>query len=190
MGVLNAQSIPDAFSFQGLAMDANGNVIADANIAIELRILAGTPVGDSVYIENHNVTTTDLGHFNIEIGRGNSTLNNFEDIRWGSGNHFLEVSMDVTGGTNFSVIGVTQLVSVPYAIVALESGTGIVGPQGPQGNGGAQGAQGPAGPQGPSGLSCWDLNGNGFGDAGEDTNGDGSVDTCLLYTSPSPRDRG
>jgi hypothetical protein len=56
---------------------------------------------------------------------------------------------------------------------------GTPGPQGPAGPAGPQGPTGPAGPQGPQGAQgppgedCWDLNGNGTGEADEDINGDG-----------------
>ncbi len=51
--------------------------------------------------------------------------------------------------------------------------TGATGPQGERGFTGATGATGASGSRGPSGISCWDLNGNGVVDAGEDRNGDG-----------------
>lgn len=50
---------------------------------------------------------------------------------------------------------------------------GPEGPAGPTGYDGSEGAQGPAGPQGSDGLSCWDLDGDGIADPGEDINGDG-----------------
>lgn len=37
-------------------------------------------------------------------------------------------------------------------------------------------AQSPSNEPGPAGLACWDLNGNGTGDADEDVNGDGAFD--------------
>jgi len=54
------------------------------------------------------------------------------------------------------------------------SSNGTVGPQGPPGDAGDPSfISGPAGPQGPAGISCYDINGNGIGDSGEDKNGDG-----------------
>lgn len=67
----------------------------------------------------------------------------------------------------------------------------------------APGAEGPAGPVGATGATgapgeaCWDLNGNGVGDPGEDVNGDGKFDaldcqgslpsgTLVLGNSPTP----
>lgn len=53
---------------------------------------------------------------------------------------------------------------------------GPQGPQGPQGPAGAAGAAGTDGTDGADGISCWDLNGNGVGDAEEDINDDGNFD--------------
>ena len=41
---------------------------------------------------------------------------------WGSGNHFLKIEMDATGGTNYAMIGTTQMMSVPYALYAKSAG--------------------------------------------------------------------
>lgn len=53
---------------------------------------------------------------------------------------------------------------------------GEQGPQGLQGVAGADGADGVNGVDGANGISCWDLNGNGSGDADEDVNNDGNFD--------------
>lgn len=53
---------------------------------------------------------------------------------------------------------------------------GTTGPAGPEGPAGPAGPPGPSGPSGPAGLACWDLNGNGTGEAEEDLNRDGVYD--------------
>ena len=64
------------------------------------------------------------------------------------------------------------------AVSALDC-QGVIGQTGPQGATGIQGAQGvqgangPQGPAGVDGIDCWDLNGNGTWDLGEDKNEDG-----------------
>jgi len=179
MSSLLAQ-VPQAVSFQGLAMDVTGDVMSNDNIDILVSIHANSPTGTVVYGESHNVTTSALGHFTVEIGRGTPSGNSFSNISWGSTNHFAEIEIDRPAPPTI-IVGIVQLVSIPKSIVALESGSGIAGPQGPQGAAGAagttgaQGAQGPKGPNGTGGI-CWDTNNNGVGDANEDTNGDGVYD--------------
>lgn len=78
--------------------------------------------------------------------------------------------------------------SVAIAWIAALSGCGLapgvgtdqdVGQRipGPVGSQGAAGPAGPVGASGPPGLLCWDINGNGIGDAAEDMNSDGEFDS-------------
>lgn len=149
---LSAQ-VPQAISFQGMAMDNNG-VIADQDVEVVITILEGGVSGPNVYHETHFLTTSDLGHFTLEIGRGTNPNGTFSDIDWGSGDHFAD--FDIFDGThNILVSGQVQLVSVPYAFAALESANGIIGPEGPMGPmgiAGPQGIQGPQGQKGPPGI--------------------------------------
>ncbi len=153
---MNAQDVPRAFSYQGMAMDADGALVTNQDIAIRVQIVNsylasnGFTNFETVLSEVHNVTTTDLGHFTLELGRGTSTnaFLDFDDINWGRGDMEIEIFMDMNLDGNFQSMGKMPLVSVPYAIVAYEANTGIQGPQGPQG---PQGSQGPAGDKGPAG---------------------------------------
>jgi OmcA/MtrC family decaheme c-type cytochrome len=54
----------------------------------------------------------------------------------------------------------------------------LAGCDGDNGAAGAAGAAGTAGLPGDDGVACWDLNGNGVGDPGEDINGDGLFDAA------------
>jgi hypothetical protein len=82
----------------------------------------------------------------LEIGSGTST-DDFSTIDWANGPYFMETAVDVTGGTSYSVMGTSQLMSVPYALYANTSGSGV-GPAGPAGNDGATGATGMQGADG------------------------------------------
>jgi hypothetical protein len=111
-----------------------------------------------VYTETFSPTSNAYGLVNIEIGSGNTT-DDFSAIDWSAGPYFMETAVDVSGGTNYSVMGTSQLLSVPYALYAKTSGNGAgpVGPAGTNGtdgtNGidGAVGAVGSTGPQGAAG---------------------------------------
>jgi hypothetical protein len=111
---LNAQS-PNAFKYQAVARDTTGNIIADKNVRIRITIVRDSSDGVPVYIENHLVQTNSFGLMNIEIGKGNGA-GNFQNIDWGRHKHFIKTEMDPAGGINYSLMGISQLLSVPYAL--------------------------------------------------------------------------
>jgi uncharacterized protein (TIGR02145 family) len=72
-------------------------------------------------------------------------------INWANGPYFIKTETDPEGGTNYSISGSSQLLSVPYALFSANGTSGPQGPAGPQGPQGEPGATGPAGQQGPAG---------------------------------------
>ena len=116
----------DGINYQGAATDANGDELISQNITIRASILSTSANGNLEWEETHSATTDQFGLFNVVIGQGTNTTNgataNFDDMDWGSGNHFLKIEMDATGGTNYAIIGTTQMRSVPYALYAKSAG--------------------------------------------------------------------
>lgn len=154
MASLSVQSqnyIPAAFTYQGIAIDASGEVVTNSTINIKSTILSEDVNGDEVYQQTDQVMTSGLGHFNIVIGNAQNSLGNFGGIEWGSADHFLEIGIDLTGGNDHVYFGTVQLLPVPYALTSFVTGDGIPGPAGPLGSVGAPGPPGPQGPQGPMG---------------------------------------
>ncbi len=138
---------PNAFKYQSVVRDLSGNTINNQSVSFRLSILQGTASGTNVYSETHNVTTNNFGLANLNIGSGTVISGSFTGISWGSGPYFLQVEFDPSGGSSYILMGSDQLLSVPYALYAANSGSSIPGPTGPQG------LQGPIGPQGPIGLT-------------------------------------
>jgi hypothetical protein len=156
---VNAQS-PDMFNYQGAARDAGGNILANQPIGLQIDIRQSTQTGTIVYSETHTTTTNGFGLFTVRIGAGTPQAGTMSSIDWANGPYFSEVSLDVSGGINYQSMGVSQLLSVPYALYAANSGTpgptgpqGLQGVQGPTGANGNDGAAGATGPQGPTGLT-------------------------------------
>ena len=111
-----AQS-PNSFKYQTVVRDFSGNIMANHNVSFQFSILQGTASGSSVYTETHLVTTNEFGLVNLNIGAG-STSDDFSTIDWGNGPFFIKVELDENGGTTFSEMGTSQLLSVPYAMYA------------------------------------------------------------------------
>ncbi len=148
---------PQGFNYQAVARDAAGVALTNQSIGVQILIIQGTPSGASVYTETHTVTSNNIGLLNLVVGNGSVVAGTFSGINWANGPYFIEISIDVTGGTNYVLMGTQQLMSVPYALYALNAGTsgpqGATGLQGATGNDGAQGATGNNGVDGATGAT-------------------------------------
>jgi hypothetical protein len=114
---------PEKVSFQSVVYDNQNKLAANRDVKVRLSILSGTIDGTVVYQEIHSVKTNGSGLFTLEVGNGNSTIGTFGAINWGSAPHFLKREFDLTGGDNYSISGIGQILSVPYAIYASVSDT-------------------------------------------------------------------
>lgn len=109
---------PEVFNYQAVARDASGNPIASQVVSFRVSIIQGSAGGSAVYTETHSPTTTALGLVNLEVGNGLLVSGNFSTIDWGNDLFFIRIEMDITGGTNYQLMGTSQLLSVPYALQA------------------------------------------------------------------------
>ena len=119
----NAQIPPNAFNYSAVARNTASEPIANTTIGIQITILKTSPTGESQYSENHLVLTDEFGFFNLVIGGGAVQGGAMETIDWSNDSYYLQVGMDATGGTNFTTMGTTQLLSVPYALYAKSAGS-------------------------------------------------------------------
>jgi len=122
-GPLTAQS-PEKFNYQAVARDASGNLLANQNVSFRISILQGSESGTAVYVETHAKTTNDFGQVTLNIGGGTPVSGTFSTISWGSNSHYLKTEMDASGGSIFTSMGSSQLLSVPYALYSNTSGSG------------------------------------------------------------------
>ena len=118
---------PEGFSYQAIVRDPVGNPWANKPVSFRFTIIQGSPAGASVFQETHNLTTDAFGVVSLIINNGTGKIGTFETINWGSDSYFLKVEIDKTGGTTYSDMGTTQLLSVPYALYAKASANGFSG---------------------------------------------------------------
>ncbi|MFT5778577.1 MAG: hypothetical protein ACI837_001533, partial [Crocinitomicaceae bacterium] len=147
---------PQKLSYQAVIRDGSQMLVTDQTIGMRIRVLQGSPTGISLFVETHECATNINGMATIEIGVGTTVFGNFATIDWSNGPYFIITETDPTGGTAYSIIGTSQLMSVPYALYAANSGSSTPGPQGiagPPGATGTDGIDGAVGPQGPVGLT-------------------------------------
>ena len=125
---LKAQ-VPAGIPYQAVARNATGNLIVSQPVGIRFSILSDTPSPGTIWFEErHTPTTTDLGQINLTIGTGTLLSGNFSTIPWEHSNVRLQVDMDPSGGTSYSVSGITVFGTVPYAFrsgASSLSGNGV-----------------------------------------------------------------
>jgi len=123
-----AQS-PEKMSYQAIIRAPDNSLVINSNISLKIFINQGSLTGTNVYEETHSVYTNNNGLASLEIGTGNVVKGNFSKIAWEKGPYFIELQVDVAGGTNYNIIGASQLLSVPYALHA-KTAERIVGTNG------------------------------------------------------------
>ena len=114
-----AQS-PVKMSYQAVVRNAGGILVQSSDVGIKISIIQGSVDGTAVYSETHSKTTNANGLVTLEIGTG-ETSNEFSTINWSTGPYFIKTEIDPSGGTNYTISGMSELMSVPYALVANES---------------------------------------------------------------------
>jgi len=112
-----AQS-PEKMSYQAIIRAQDNSLVVNSKITLKVIVHQGTATGASVYQETHSVNTNNNGLVSLEIGTGTVGVGSFSAIAWDKGPYFIETQVDVKGGTNYNIVGVTQLLSVPYALHA------------------------------------------------------------------------
>ncbi|NJM14613.1 MAG: hypothetical protein HC896_03840 [Bacteroidales bacterium] len=118
-----AQS-PERISYQAVIRNSNNDLVTNHAIGMKIGILQDSVTGNPVFEEiyNPNPETNANGLVSIKIGDGVALTGNFASINWSNGPYFIRTEVDPTGGTNYTISGTTQLLSVPYAYYANTAG--------------------------------------------------------------------
>lgn len=125
-----AQS-PASFNYQAVPRRQD-SLLYDAGQVLRFRfqVREDGPTGTIVFAETNNLTVNRQGAVNAAIGTGTlmpGLPHNLLGLNWGMHNYYLAVSVDVDNNGNFDSnenFGITQLLSVPYAMYAVQSGSG------------------------------------------------------------------
>jgi uncharacterized protein (TIGR02145 family) len=208
------QTIPPPYiNYQAILYDVNG---PNPNAPYALQsfpafVNLNDELGNLLYREEHYSSTDANGQVTIKIGDGlylAGPITNFNQINWASGKYYLVVEFDING--TISATAPEQLVTVPYAFYAGNSGSGIstisdngdgtltftynnggtyttpvlsglTGPQGPTGPAGQPGSPGPQGPAGLNGQGGVSIAGNNVLISGSST----SLDPYVINSTDS-----
>ena len=107
---------PNKMSYQAVIRNNSNVLITNQAVGMRISILQGATNGAAVYLETQTPTTNINGLASIEIGAGAVVIGNFAAINWANGPYFIKTETDPNGGTNYSITGTSQLLSVPYAL--------------------------------------------------------------------------
>lgn len=100
--------------------DAGNELVVNAEVGMRISILQGSADGVAVYVETQHPVANANGLISIEIGTGDPN-DHFTHINWEDGPYFIKTETDPGGGTNYTITGVSQILSVPYALHAKTS---------------------------------------------------------------------
>jgi len=106
--------IPESFNYQVIPRNGSGSIYPGKAINVRISILSGSPEGSSVYTETLNANTNNSGLLNLQIGQGTPVSGTFSAISWETGSFYLKVEIDPSGGSSYTDIVTTEILSVPY----------------------------------------------------------------------------
>lgn len=118
--ILFAQA-PQKMSYQSVIRKTDGSLVVNTSVGIKISILQGSTSGTAAYVETQTTITNANGLATLAIGGGTPVAGTFAGINWASGTYFIKIETDPIGGTNYTISGTSQLLSVPYALYAGSS---------------------------------------------------------------------
>jgi hypothetical protein len=116
--LIGLAQVPEAFNYQAVVRNSSGDVVSNQNVSFRISILQGSESGTVMYAETHTVSTNAFGLVNLKIGDGALVSGVFSPGGWGATSHFLKVEVDPDGGSSYTHLGTSELLSVPYAFHA------------------------------------------------------------------------
>lgn len=115
LAVLSVSSLwaqaPAKFSYQAVVRHSNNQLVANQQVGVRISILHGGDTLKAVFTETVFVRTNENGLLTMVIGE-TQPLN----IDWSAGPYYIKSEIDPNGGMDFSIVGTTELLSVPYAL--------------------------------------------------------------------------
>lgn len=122
--MLTFAQAPEKFSYQAVIRNASNALITNAPVGVKISILKTSVAGTVVYAESQTASTNQNGLISLQIGSGTVITGTISGINWASDLYFIKTETDPAGGTNYTIAGTTQLLSVPYALYAKNAGGG------------------------------------------------------------------
>jgi uncharacterized protein (TIGR02145 family) len=113
---------PQKMSYQSVIRNSSNVLLAGTQVGIRISVLQGSETGPAVYVETQTATTNGNGLLSIKIGTGTAITGTFAGINWANASYFIKTETDPAGGSNYTITGTQEILSVPYAMYAAKSG--------------------------------------------------------------------
>jgi len=113
LAVCVSAQAPQKMSYQAVVRNSAGELVKSQTIGMKVSILQGSETGAVIY----NETLTPATNANGLV----TTVLSINDIDWSSGPYFIKTETDPTGGTNYGIVGISPLLSVPYSLYSETS---------------------------------------------------------------------
>lgn len=117
--VITFSQAPQKMSYQAVIRNNANVLVTDHAVGMKISVLQGSTSGTAVFAETHTPTTNANGLVSLEIGTGAPVTGTLASVNWANGPYYIQSQIDVTGGTNYTLTGAYQLLSVPYALYAV-----------------------------------------------------------------------
>ncbi|MBP5710484.1 MAG: hypothetical protein J6W84_05860, partial [Bacteroidales bacterium] len=120
--VLQAQVPPQKMGYQTVVRNSNNELVVNQLVGVKISILEDNINGGAVFVETHSVMTNANALATLQIGTGTPQLvATLADVDWEHHDYYIKAEIDPAGGSNYSVLGTQQLITVPYAFYAGKS---------------------------------------------------------------------
>ena len=111
-------------SFQSILRNSSDELVINAPVSLRFRIVETNSV-TIVFEETHTTTTDVIGAIALNIGSGTISIGNLNTIDWINGSFTLEVGVDPSGGTSYTLLQTTTLNSVPQTLSSQFTGEAL-----------------------------------------------------------------
>jgi uncharacterized protein (TIGR02145 family) len=105
-------------SYQSVIRNSNNNLLTNTLVGTRISVLQESATGAGVYVETQTATTNSNGLLSLKIGAGTAVTGTFAGIDWAAGPYFIKTETDPTGGSNYTITNIQELMFVPYALNA------------------------------------------------------------------------
>jgi hypothetical protein len=122
---LQAQA-PQGFNYQATVRNSSGDLIVNTNVYFKFNVIQGSQTAVPIFTETHYVPTDDLGQVNLVIGQGTPSTGTFSELDWSLGSYYLGIELSINSANDYVAMGTTQLLSVPYALYAENTGNAAI----------------------------------------------------------------